>query len=105
MALQSPEMRELYDLKVFVVSRLLVDKTQLTLRTAIPTSCWRGGSNVMSQNEEEMLLVFWTRRVCSRVALMTSTCVSSRTAMIILFNPPRNSPTSSVSRLPFFGVC
>jgi hypothetical protein len=66
MALNSPEMRSLYDLKVFVVSTShlvhLVSDAEHS-RTAIPTSCLPAESSATSRNAGGTSMGFWTRFV------------------------------------------
>lgn len=64
MALNSPEMRSLYDLKVFVVSSShladLVPDVECS-RTATPTSCLPAGSSAISRNAGGTSMGSWTR--------------------------------------------
>ena len=78
MALQAPEMRGLYDLKVFVVRRYFNIPSRLTMRIATPTSCWRGGSEGTFRNEAVMWKEFLTKWVPEDLGgwLTYSTCAS-----------------------------
>ena len=103
MALQAPEMRGLYDLKVFVVRRHFNIPSRLTMRIATPTSCWRGGSEGTFRNEAVMWKGSLTKWVSVDLDdwLTYSIYASSRTATTISFSLHPNLQTSLVSFASF----